>query len=97
MIGREYLAQAKCPLNFFCRPGMMNEWLELFYMGFPAGRIMMRSEYFPEGMAVGMGGMGVMGGPVMMEGGMGKAVMAGAIVGTVAAIEIAEHRRHRRF
>lgn len=74
----------------------MNEWLELFYMGFPAGRIMMRSEYFPEGVA--MAGMGE---PVMMQtggnGGMGKAMMAGALVGTVAAIEIAEHRRHRRF
>jgi hypothetical protein len=79
----------------------MNEWLELYFMGFPAGRIMMRSEYFPEGMGGGMG----MGGPMMMEGGMGggnggmgKAVMAGAILGTVAAVEIAEHRgRHRRF
>ena len=57
---------------------------------------MMRSEYFPEGVA--MAGMGE---PVMMQtggnGGMGKAMMAGALVGTVAAIEIAEHRRHRRF
>ena len=50
MIGSEIIAKAKCRLNFFCRPGNMNEWLELFYMDMPAGRIMIRSEYMPEGM-----------------------------------------------
>lgn len=97
MVGAEMIGHAKCPLNFFCRPGEMNEWLELkFGLGFNAGRIHMRSEYIPEmAMAEGMGGgMGMGGG----HGGMGMGVAVGAAaVGTLAAIEIAEHRHRRRF
>jgi len=99
MVGAEMIGHAKCPLNFFCRPGEMNEWLELkFGLGFNAGRIHMRSEYIPEmAMAEGMGsgmGMGMGGG----HGGMGMGVAVGAAaVGTLAAIEIAEYRHRRRF
>jgi hypothetical protein len=39
MIGSEMIGFAKCRLNLFCIPGGMTEWLELFYMGMPAGRI----------------------------------------------------------
>lgn len=97
MIGADMIGHAKCPLNFFCRPGQMNEWLELkFGMGFNAGRIHMRSEYIPE-MAM-EGGMG--GGMAMESGrggmGMGGAMLAGAAIGTMAAIDIAEHDNRRR-
>ena len=97
MIGADMIGHAKVPLNFFCRPGEMNEWLELkFGLGFDAGRIHMRSEYIPEAaMAGGMGGgMAMEGGKGGM--GVGGALVAGAAIGTLAAIDIAEHDHRRR-
>jgi len=89
MIGSDMIGHARVPLNFFCRPseGHLNEWIELKKMGFDAGRIHIRSEYIPE-MMMGEGGMAGGGG------GMGKAVAAGAIIGTVAAVDILEHDNH---
>jgi len=93
MIGSEPIAHARVPLNFFCRPmmGHMNEWIELKNFGMDAGRIHMRSEFQGEvamaggaEMARGGGGMGV-----------GMGIAAGAAIGTMAAIDIAEHN-HRR-
>jgi hypothetical protein len=96
MFGADMIGHAKCRLDFFCRAGEMNEWLELkFGFDFNAGRIHMRSEFFPE-MGMGMeGGMAMEGGRGGM--GVGGAVLAGAAIGTMAAIDIAEHdNRNRR-
>jgi len=88
MIGSEFIGQARVPLNFFLKPeGTLNEWLELKRDLFAAGRIHLRSEFIPE-VAMAMGGQG--GG-----GGAGKAIAAGAMIGTMAAIDIAEHDRRR--
>lgn len=87
MFGSDMIGHARVPLNFFCRPeGHLNEWIELKKMGFDAGRIHIRSEYIPEMMMSGGGG----------GGGAGKAIAAGAIIGTVAAVDIMEHDNHRR-
>jgi len=94
MIGSDIIGHAMVPLQFFMKPveiaGKVNEWIELKRMGFDAGRIHMRSEFIPE---VAMGGaeMRTGGG----GGGVGMAVAAGAMVGTMAAIDIAEHDRRR--
>jgi hypothetical protein len=90
MIGGDMIGHAIVPLNFFLRPmeGHMNEQIELKLMGFDAGRVHMKSEFISEvQMASGGGGGG---------GGAGKAMMMGAMVGTMAAVDIAEHDRHRR-
>lgn len=44
----EMIGSARVPLRFFCVPTGLTEWIELFFMGMPAGRIQFRSEYFPE-------------------------------------------------
>lgn len=91
MIGGDKIGHAEVPLNFFLKPvevaGKVNEWFELKLMGFNAGRIHMRSEFIPE---VAMAGGAPRGG-----GGAGMAIAAGAMVGTMAAIDIAEHERRR--
>jgi hypothetical protein len=35
-------------LNFFAVPGGRKEWLELFYLGSPAGKIHFKSEFMPQ-------------------------------------------------
>jgi hypothetical protein len=89
LIGSEFIGQARRPLNFFLRPGgQINEWIELTRLDFAAGRIHLRSEFIPEVAMAMEGGRG--GGA-----GVGMAVAAGAMVGTMAAIDIAEHDRRR--
>lgn len=88
MIGGDMIGHAIVPLNFFLRPmeGHMNEQIELKLMGFDAGRVHMRSEFVSEVQMASGGGGG---------GGAGKAMMMGAMVGTMAAVDIAEHDRRR--
>ncbi len=57
-INNQMLGHASVQLKLFCLPGGMQEWIELFNYGQPAGRIHLRSEYMPEmggGMVNGMG------------------------------------------
>lgn len=100
----EMIGSARVPLRFFCIPAGLTEWIELFFMGMPAGRIQLRSEYFPEMMigggintttiimepGMGMGGMG--GGGMGGGGGMMKGAMMGAMIATDVAIM--EHESH---
>ena len=48
MIGSQFLGQARLPVRQFAVLGGATEWIELFYNGFPAGKIHFRSEYFPQ-------------------------------------------------
>jgi|LauGreDrversion4_2_1035121.scaffolds.fasta_scaffold2210298_1 hypothetical protein len=43
----EMLGHVTTRINFFAVPGGRKEWLELFYMGSPAGKIHFRSEFVP--------------------------------------------------
>ena len=106
----EMIGSARVPLKFFCIPAGMTEWIELFFMGMPAGRIQFRSEYFPEmiiggGVATnttvivepGMGmGMGMGGGGMGGGGGMMKGALMGAMVATDIALmeRNAHHNNH---
>ncbi len=101
----EMIGSARVPLRFFCIPTGLTEWIEIFFMGMPAGRIQFRSEYFPEmivggGIATnttvivepGMGmGMGMGGG---MGGGGGGGMMKGALMGAMVATDIALMERN---
>ena len=44
----EMLGHVTTRINFFAVPGGRKEWLELFYMGSPAGKIHFRSEFLPQ-------------------------------------------------
>ena len=44
----EMIGHATTRLNFFAVPGGRAEWLELFFLGMPAGRIHFRSEFLPQ-------------------------------------------------
>ena len=45
-VGAENIAHAEVNLDFFKRPnGEFCEWIELFWRGFPAGRIMIKTVY----------------------------------------------------
>jgi hypothetical protein len=39
MLATEMIGCSRVKLNMFCIPGGMTEWIELFLMGMPAGRI----------------------------------------------------------
>jgi hypothetical protein len=43
----EMIGHVTTRVNFFAVPGGRAEWLELFYLGMPAGRIHFRSEFIP--------------------------------------------------
>ena len=56
LIGAESIAHAEVNLDFFKRPnGHFFEWIELFWRGFPAGRIQIKTTYHPEAAVVVMG------------------------------------------
>ena len=84
MIGSEPIGRARVRLDFFAVGSGRQEWIELFHLDMPAGRLHMRSEWFPE---MAGGDMMVAGGGEMMVagggggGGIGKAVVEGAIIG----------------
>ena len=76
MIGSEPIGRARVRLDFFAVGSGRQEWIELFHLDMPAGRLHMRSEWFPE----------MAGGDMMVAGGgggggIGKAVVEGAIIG----------------
>ena len=52
-MGSEPIGHAEVPLAFFASRGPVEEWIELKYRGFPAGRIHMKSTFTH------MGGAGV--------------------------------------
>jgi hypothetical protein len=43
----EPIGAATLRVGFFAVPGERAEWIELFYMGYPAGKIHFKSEYRP--------------------------------------------------
>ena len=47
MIGSAFLGQARVPVGRFAREGGNSERIELFFNGFPAGNIHLKSEYWP--------------------------------------------------
>ena len=47
MIGSQFLGQARLPVRRFAVLGGASEWIELYFNGFPAGKIHFRSEYLP--------------------------------------------------
>lgn len=48
MIGSQFLGQARIPIGRFARDGGNSERIELFFNGFPAGNIHLKSEYWPQ-------------------------------------------------
>jgi len=44
----EPIGHARIKLAFFAVPGGRAEWIELFYQGYPAGRIHFKSEFHPQ-------------------------------------------------
>ena len=44
----EMLGHVTLRVGFFAVPGGRKEWVELFYLGSPAGKIHFRSEFFPQ-------------------------------------------------
>ena len=76
IIGSEPIGRARVRLDFFAVGSGRQEWIELFHLDMPAGRLHMRSEWFPE----------MAGGEMMVAGGgggggVGRAVVEGAIIG----------------
>jgi hypothetical protein len=47
-VGSEMVGHCQVPMSFFARVGGAQEWLELKFMGMPAGNIHFTSEYFPQ-------------------------------------------------
>ena len=45
VLGSEPIGHAEVPLAFFASRGPVEEWIELKYRGFPAGRIHMKSTF----------------------------------------------------
>lgn len=97
----EMIGSARVPLRFFCVPLGLTEWIELFFMGMPAGRIQFRSEYFPEvvvGNGIGNTTVIVEPAPMIMGGGMGGGggggMMKGALMGAMVATDIALMERN---
>ena len=43
----EPIGAATIRVGFFAVPGGRSEWIELFYMGYPAGKIHFKSEFRP--------------------------------------------------
>lgn len=48
MAGDESAGEVRLNLNLFCVPGGFRDWFKLSKNGRPHGRILLRSEYFPE-------------------------------------------------
>ena len=48
MIGSQFLGQARLPVRRFAVLEGASEWIELYFNGFPAGKIHFRSEYLPQ-------------------------------------------------
>ena len=93
MIGSEAIGRAKLRLDFFAMGAGRQEWIELWYLDMPAGKIHFRSEWFPEVQMMAEGGMGMGGG---RGGGGAGAMMAGAMVGAMVATDVMMHEEHRR-
>jgi len=47
-MGADMVGHCQVPMSFFARVGGAQEWLELKFMGMPAGNIHFTSEYFPQ-------------------------------------------------
>ena len=45
MVGSEMIGHAQVPMSFLAKVGGAVEWIELKYMGFPAGNIHFKSDY----------------------------------------------------
>lgn len=48
MIGSQFLGQARVPIGRFAVERGNSERIELFFDGFPAGNIHLKSEYWPQ-------------------------------------------------
>jgi hypothetical protein len=44
----EPIGHCRIKVEFFALPGGREEWLELFFQGYPAGRIHFKSEFYPQ-------------------------------------------------
>lgn len=55
-IGAEHVGRCQVPMSRFARVGGAQEWLELNYMGMPAGNIHFTSEYIPQAVVGGQPG-----------------------------------------
>lgn len=52
ILGSEPIGHAEVPLSFFVSRGPVEEWIELKYRGFPAGRIHMKSNFTHHGAGI---------------------------------------------